>query len=248
MPTEPRPPYPRTPAYGEGVTRRPAPAPAAASPSTVVGPPVEPRSAVPAVALAVAVNAVTLLGVLAGWWPAGNVFLLFWVENVVLGLITLVRITTSASRPGERVATALFFCVHYGIFCVVHLVFTWLVASTIGVEVSWLVLGLPVVLLVVRYGAELATTWFGGRGLRARTTARTAASQPYPRIVVLHLAVLVSFFLGLASLADVGGTFGSAMARLGALGLRDGVLAVAVLVVVKTLVDVATTRRVLRAR
>jgi len=37
------------------------------------------------VALAVGLNAITVLGVVAFGWPAGNVFILFWVENAVIG-------------------------------------------------------------------------------------------------------------------------------------------------------------------
>ena len=215
--TSERPAYPPMPAYGAGA----GPTRSGPGPARPVRPVVEPSGVRLSLALSVAFNALTLLGVLVLGWPAGNVFLIFWCENVVLGLVTLVRVATAADKVSTRVASSLFFCVHYGIFCAVHLVFTYLVAAAIGVDRSWPLLALPVVLLLARYGVELGTTWFGARGLRRSTTTRVAMGQPYPRIAVLHLAVLAT--LGLS----VAGAFVST----GPLGgwAQDGVVAVLVL-------------------
>lgn len=237
MTPDPRPPYPRTPAYGEGHppggsrARTDASAPRTATPPL---PSAAPRGVGLVLALSVAVNALTLVGVLALGWPAGNVFLLFWCENVVLGLVTVVRVATAADPGSTRVTSTLFFCVHYGIFCVVHLVFTWLLANALGVDLSWPYLALPVALLLVRYGVELGTTWFGQRGLRRTTSTRVAMGQPYPRLAVLHVSVLLGFGLWVA------GSFTPV--------LQYGVLPLLVLVVLKSVVDVWTTRRALRPR
>lgn len=271
--TDPRPAYPRTPAYGEGYDHRGPAGPTARS-TRRDEPAVQPRGVWLSLGLSVAVNLALLAGVLVLGWPAGNVFLLFWCENAVLGLVTLVRILTAEApddpgrrsrvrltvgsserevSPGTRVGVAAFFCLHYGIFCAVHLVFTVVVAAAIGIDRSWAFLGLPVVLLLVRYAVELATTWFGGRGLRGNTSPRAAMMQPYPRVVVLHLAVLLAFGAGIALV--VGGLPGGPSPRLTHLVdlLPDawqhrGVLAVAVLLGVKTVVDLVTTRRALRPR
>lgn len=200
-----------------------------------------------------AVNLLTLVGVLAVHWPAGNVFLLFWCENVVLGLITLVRVSTAEVDSSGRLRTALFFCVHYGLFCVVHLSFTTVVAWRLGADLSLVYLGLPVALLVVRYTVELSTTWFGRDGLRARTSPRQAMIAPYPRIVVLQVGVLlafglvmVTFFAGLPDSPFAG--FGRFLASLPTWLGRPAALAVVVLMLVKTLVDLVTTSRALRTR
>ena len=249
MPPDQRPSYPRTPAYGEGVRPRAAD-PRPGSTEVPAGPPVRPRGVPLTLALSVLVNLVTLVGVLALHWPAGNVFALFWCENVVLGVVTLVRVTTAEREPQGRVGTALFFCVHYGIFCVVHLVFTGFVAAALGVDLSFRYLGLPVVLLLVRYGVELGTTWFGPEGLRRRVSPRTAMFAPYPRVAVLQVGVLVAFALVLVGfVTDVPGSSTDALHRTLALlptwlG-RPAVLAVVVLLGVKTVVDVLTTRRAL---
>lgn len=114
------------------------------------------------VAAGVVFNFVILLGVLVFGWPPGNVFALFWIENAALGLVTLVKVASargpsakgitvnSRERPGSPMLFALFFTFHYGIFCVVHGVFTGIIAWKIGFEASLALLGLPVVLLLIR--------------------------------------------------------------------------------------------------
>ena len=212
--TEPRS-YPATPAYGvqppmRGKDRLRA----------VTGGPdgnrldLEPRSrSAPwlAVGLGLSFNLVSLLGVTVLGWPAGNVFLLFWAENAVLGVFTLVKVATAGapSPPGSlRVngrATdgspglyALFFTFHYGLFCLVHLVFTVIVAYKIGFELSFLFIGVPIILMAFRYLVETMTTWFGPGGQRVTTSPSRAMGQPYPRILVLHFAVIVGFGLVIA--------------------------------------------------
>ncbi|SDT08798.1 hypothetical protein SAMN04488543_3002 [Friedmanniella luteola] len=215
-----------------------------------------------ALALTVGWNLVALLGVLRFGWPAGNVLVLFWVENAVLGVVTLVKVLTAQGvsdaeitingrpREGTPGLFALFFCFHYGLFCLVHLGFTGVVAWRVGLEPSFWLLGLPVVLLVLRYAVETATSWFGTGGQRRTLSSARAMVQPYPRVVVLHLAVLGAFALVVRGVDPAGPpSWVEAPADLLPLGWRtEGVAAVALLLVVKTVVDVITTRWTLRRR
>ncbi len=216
--------------------------------------------------LSVVVNAVTLIGVLTFGWPPGNVLLLFWLENAVLGICTLVKISTARAPSTSQIKIngrdagsspalyALFFCLHYGIFCTVHLVFTLVVAIKIGVEPTFFLLGFPLILIVVRYAIETWTTWFGRGDLRATTSSQQAMMQPYPRVVVLHLSILVAFGLVLGNLTrdprlnELQERAESVLRMLPPAWRSEGVAVVALLVVIKTVVDVLTTRRVLRTR
>lgn len=215
--------------------------------------------------MSVVVNALTLVGVLVFGWPPGNVFLLFWAENVVLGLCTLVKVATSQAVAGEtlevngrkRAGTpamfSLFFVLHYGIFCTVHLVFTVIVAVKIGIEPTFLLLGFPLILIVLRYAVETWTTWFGRGQLRQTTSPGVAMMQPYPRIIVLQIAVIAAFSLVLGGPSSdraesVRELLGPVLRLLPEAWQTNGIGAVAVLVLVKTVVDVLTTRRVLRPR
>ncbi|GAA1829395.1 DUF6498-containing protein [Microlunatus capsulatus] len=260
--------YPPTPAYGEGAgtPRRGNPFQGGrplAGPGPGPGAPGAPRSGVAlALALSVAWNLVALLGVLLLGWPAGNVLLLFWAENAVLGVATLVKVVTAQGTSNARITVngrpregspalfGLFFTFHYGLFCLVHLVFTGFVAFAIGFEPTFLLLGLPVVLLVLRYAVETATTWFGDDGQRRTTSPSTAMAQPYPRIIVLQVAVLGAFALVLSGFRGEAppAWLGTLTGWLPPAWRTDGVVAVALLLVVKTAVDVVTTRRALRRR
>lgn len=216
------------------------------------------------VVLAIAMNAITALGVVAFGWPAGNVFILFWVENAVIGAWSVVRILTARGKGGPPVritvngrrtnpgpvGLALFFCVHYGIFCLVHAVFTGFVAYSLGIRATFLYLGLPIVLILVRYTVETVTVWFGA-GQRQVVSPTQAMSQPYPRIVVLHLAVLVAFGVLLherntITRADPGGRLLDPLTGWLDATLGQGVWLVVMLILLKTVADVWTTRRATR--
>lgn len=256
--------YPTVPAYG---SNRPTGNPfLGGAPFGTTGSKPERRSGSwLSVTMAVALNLITLVGVVGFGWPAGNVFLLFWAENAVLGIITLVKVA-SAQAPstggGLRIngrptssspaLYALFFTFHYGIFCIVHLVFTGIVAYTIGIRPTFFFLGFPLILIGIRYTVELLTTWFGPGGQRRTTSPSQAMAQPYPRIIVLHFAVLIGFGLVVGGMANAGWVlqarelFAPVLAALPVEWQTRGVLLVMVLLVIKTVVDVFTTRRATR--
>jgi hypothetical protein len=214
------------------------------------------------VALAVGLNAITVLGVVVFGWPVGNVFILFWVENAVIGAWNAVRILTARGdgrgeraptitingRPtaGKPITLALFFCVHYGLFCLVHAVFTGFVAYTLGVEASFVFLGLPIVLIVIRYTVEVYSVWFGA-GQRDVVSPAKAMLQPYPRIIVLHVTVLIAFVVTLSQLdgSSVPDLLQPTVTALGSLAGRD-VWLVLLLIGLKTVADVWTTKRATR--
>ncbi|MET1007753.1 MAG: DUF6498-containing protein [Propionibacteriaceae bacterium] len=214
------------------------------------------------VALAVSLNAISVLGVLAFGWPAGNVFILFWVENAVIGAWNVVRILTArGDGKGEREPTvtingrrtkgsppvlALFFGVHYGLFCLVHAVFTGFVAYTLGIEATFLFLGLPIVLIMIRYTVEVTSVWFGA-GQRDVVSPARAMMQPYPRIIVLHVTVIIAFAVTLSQLGSsaVPELLQPTVAAMGSLAGQD-VWLVLLLIGLKTVADVWTTKRATR--
>ncbi|MFT4227320.1 DUF6498-containing protein [Micropruina sp.] len=207
-----------------------------------------------------ATNLFVLAGVIVWDWPAGNVFLVFWIENAILGVTTAVRIAT-AEGPVEgqpRSDSILrfptwgrvgFFVVHYGIFSFVHLVFVTILAIGAGVEWSFWALGMPALLIALRYVVDLVRDWFLG-GRRRRVNAEQAFWSPYPRLIVLHVATLLGFFVafpfgsgGLAR-APWSAAVDGVRAWLASFGysLSTGVLLVALLMILKTVADLATIR------
>lgn len=164
--------------------------------------------------LIVLVGLVPLLGVLWLNWSAWTVMLLFWIENVLLGGITLLRILLA--MPADRAVwlgklfLLPFFVVHYGFFCAGHLVFVVLLFGEHGmrgVQSPWdhltnvpeflqrdptlvwascVIAGVLLVRMLIDYVLSGAYRTAGPQAEMMR---------PYSRIVVLHLALIFGGFL-----------------------------------------------------
>lgn len=206
------------------------------------------------IAWVLATNLFILAGVVAWGWPPGNVFLLFWAENVILGVITVVRILTAQGTPGQPAGTrsvqrwpawgqALFFSFHYGLFALVHLVFVTLVAVNAGVEWGFWMLTFPVLLIALRYVIDMATVWFLG-GQRRSVSPGEAFAWPYPRLIILHVATLIGFFFTMQRFGGTTSRMNEILAPLQALlerfghDLSDGAVLVAMLMLLKTVVEI----------
>src|SRR5687767_8576128 len=72
----------------------------------------------------IAANVVPLVGVLFWGWDVFPLLLLFWVENVVIGALNVLKMLLADPEDAALWAGKLFmvpfFCVHYGIFTSVH--------------------------------------------------------------------------------------------------------------------------------
>jgi hypothetical protein len=148
----------------------------------------------PVVALVVA-NLFPLVGVVALEWSAGDLILLYWAENIVIGFYNLLRMLTARGEDkvgcGGRAFIAGFFCVHFGGFCAGHGVFV-MVLTGIGddgaaQERVWL--ALPLAGLFVSHGISFAQN-FIIKGERYRVTVGQLMPRPYVRIVMLHVAII----------------------------------------------------------
>ena len=172
-----------------------------------------------------------LVAVLTGSAGLGDVLVIYWFENVIVWFTTILRILTAgavdeAAGPSRtilgNVLLAGFFTFHFGLFTLVHGVFSFslarLTGGFTGEPTTWLLILLAI---TASHLISLGLNWFG-RGERKAATARQAMVMPYPRMVVLHLSVLGAFFLLLA-LPSVA---------------ADAVVPVAFLCVLKTGVDV----------
>lgn len=179
-------------------------------------------------ALAVASAGVIAWGVLVLGWSPFVVMALFWFENVVIGVLNVVKILAAGARLAGvagfvgAVAEAAFFTVHYGLFTAVHGVFV--VALFGGDEIGRNALNgglfgsaaaMARYLFADREGwiAALSIVLLHASGLvqwLARTRAAPLAlkelmSAPYGRIVVLHVTLIASGFLVMALKAPVAG-------------------------------------------
>lgn len=163
-----------------------------------------------AVIAAVLGNLIPVYGVIALGWNASQILILYWVENVILGILTLARIRKVAEGKQGGCFLGGFFVVHYGAFCAGHLVFALVLVHDFDPAFPGLgaTLGQPSVFwaCVAIFGLNLFTQlrewWWPG--LWRDGDIRFEMIKPYGRIVVMHLTVLFGAWLMVLTDAPVG--------------------------------------------
>jgi len=188
--------------------------------SDETGPPSALEQAFPwlsTVSLVVA-NLIPLAGVLCWGWSIFAIMFLFWAENIVVGVVNILRMLVC--KPDQPMGWLVklffipFFTFHYGMFCAGHGLFVLLLFGGMGQAVgvmehfgprtildllqlglrgqpgiTYAVIGLAISHLI-SFGVN-----FIGRGEYRRADASTLMHRPYGRIVVLHLTLLFGAFL-----------------------------------------------------
>lgn len=146
-------------------------------------------------------NLVPLIGVLLFGWRVIDILMLYWVENIVIGVINVARMVVCR---GEKKGFLIpFFVVHYGIFCFGHLAaVTGLFSASFGTAIAWqYFLGSPLEeawrspLWIAIAGIAISHlfSFFGNfiaAGEYRRTNTRQLMQRPYGRIVVLHVTII----------------------------------------------------------
>lgn len=181
----------------------------------------------------IAANLLPLYGVLAWDWPVYHVMALYWAENVVAGVFTLLRMV--AANPWAGIPMGAFFCVHYGMFCFVHGIFVHTLFSGQG-DAPWppvgalvqTLLSTPtllagVLLMLASHGWSFATHALFAPRPDAPPDLRRIMLRPYGRMVILHVTILAGGFLAMQA--------------------GEPVLALAPLIVLKTIIDLYLHRR-----
>lgn len=198
-------------------------------------------------------NALPLMALLSGEWAAGDVLIVFWLENVAIGLWAAVRVATSSLggtlgagglpftqllRAGTQSAdprTAMvvgqviravlvaFFVVQYGLFTTIHGTFTFKLADDAGTTGSAGGFVLLLLALVASHGLSTAIHWFA-RGERHHVGPTQAMRQVYPRVVVMHLTMIGTGWLLLNG--------GNRSLPVALAGIAPGLLLIAIKVVV----------------
>lgn len=163
-------------------------------------------------------NLLPVAGVIFWGWDAFALILLYWLENIIVGVRTVAgMLARGIAEGGGRIvaslAASLFFCFHFGLFCLVHGMFVLLL---FGNSSSTDLVG--AVAQEVRentnfaVGIAAAVLWqtvefvlFLMRGEHRTTPTQQLMSEPYPRMVVLHVAIIFSgFALMMVDLSRVG--------------------------------------------
>lgn len=162
-----------------------------------------------------------LAGVVLFDWPVAAVIGIYWLDNLLIGLFHALKIGAAQGRmldpkyetgirnhpqwsdaqKDELVRNAKafqhhvlpwFFLVHYGLFCAGHGAFiAFLFDGAFGDFASAPGLAM-IALMLVQHGLDLRA-FRGDAGLVALPRA-LLMFQPYPRVIALHVALLVGMF------------------------------------------------------
>lgn len=206
------------------------------------------------IAVLVLANLAPLAGVLFFGWDARALLLLYWLENLVIGGWTLVRMVHLGGPRGLPMAA--FFCFHYSFFCAGHGLFL-LTLTGAGDESAHFdndagfpllvpfymlrggieyirhttpeLLGVPLLALIVSHGISTVYHHFHGKEDRGRAPSELMF-DPYKRIFALHVTIILSAIV------------------LFKIGADQALPALLLLITIKIVLDVHQHRRAHRTR
>lgn len=154
-------------------------------------------------------NMVPLFGALFWGWKTYDILVVFWLENVVIGVLNVARMVSTLilSRRFALIPMIPFFCFHYGMFTMGHGFFIKLMfgpGSENGFEPApdhnLFDVPLPegeqflaLIALLFSHTVSFVVN-FIGKGEYKKATEKTLMTSPYARIIVLHIAILFGGF------------------------------------------------------
>lgn len=167
---------------------------------------------------ALIVDLIPIYAVLVFGWGAAPLVFLYWLENLVIGVVTVARMIVSGLAQGLTNFGGLlffvpFFVVHYGLFCFGHGMGLMLLESGLGHENSASVPTSPFafdgliqhalqtgphmitfVALITLFNISVFLWDFIGKGEYLKTSASQEMMSPYGRIMLLHFALFAGMF------------------------------------------------------
>ena len=181
--------------------------------------------------LVIGLNLIPVIGVLFWGWSAFALIVLYWLENLIVGVRTLASMFANATITGGAnwlgaLFFGAFFTVHYGIFCFGHGIFVMALFGGSFYGDSIIDLGGAVSKLFatqsnLAIGFASIVVWqvvqfvrFIASGEVRRTNVLELMGSPYPRIIVLHVTIIFGGFLLMLLNQPVGGILVLALVKM----------------------------------
>lgn len=169
--------------------------------------------------LLIVANLLPLAGVFLWDWDVFFLLLIFWCENVIIGLFGIARLIVASNSDTLRasVVQPLFFAVHYGGFMYGHFMVLFGMysrhISELGTRaqpadyyrlviehLNWV----AVAALFVSHGWSFVEN-FMGRNENERLSPMQAMALPYRRMLITHVALIVGGFFLIRNDQPLGG-------------------------------------------
>lgn len=166
---------------------------------------------IPTVLLLIAANLAPLYGVFFLEWEVFPILVLFWVENIIVGLFNVLRMLAVSPKTLSmwlaKIFMVPFFCVHYGMFTAAHGIFifgifggyfereagfpdiTDLYQALAGLSLGWAILA-----LFLSHAASFVLNYILKREY-LHASLSLLMGRPYARVVLLHLTIIFGAFL-----------------------------------------------------
>lgn len=159
-----------------------------------------------------AANVIPLFGAVLWGWSAFNIIFLFWAENFAVGFYTILKMAfakvprRAALGKGKKFNIA-FFTIHYGGFTGIHGFIVLMIFKTFRKEEAASVMSPhmmgALVALFLSHGVSFVRNYlFKGEFASARL--EKLMFNPYPRMLVMHIATIAGGFLLMRSGSPLG--------------------------------------------
>lgn len=152
----------------------------------------------------VGVNLYLLFEMLNGRINVFQVILLYWFENVIIGIFNVAKMALAKgdSLDPNQFNTSKyfripFFIVHYGMFCLVHGIFLFFIISKY-LPNSFQIIITNGLLLFLSHGFSFIHNYLIS-GEYKTAKINSLFFQPYKRVVLVHLVIMIGFFLTLTN-------------------------------------------------
>ena len=158
----------------------------------------------------IVVNLIPLFGVLFFGWSLFSIMLLYWLENGIIGFFNIFKIALARApgsgftingrpvSPSNKEIRIIFFIFHYGLFWTVHGVFVFVffgLTSSSGLFSGLGLRGVAIAAaaLFLSHGVSFVVN-FLGKEEYLTVSPDKQMTEPYSRVVVLHVTILVGGF------------------------------------------------------
>jgi len=157
----------------------------------------------------IAANLIPLFGVLFWGWSLSAIMVLYWSENVVIGLFNVLKMARAKgeirgsgmllnNKPvtaAHRASLIGFFIAHFGIFTLVHGIFVF---AFFGKDLpDWSILLPAFLFLFLSHGISFGVN-FIWKGEYRRVAFTDLFIQPYKRVIIMHPTIILGAYASTA--------------------------------------------------
>jgi hypothetical protein len=152
--------------------------------------------------LLILANLVPVVGVFFLGWEIGELMLLFWIESAIIGFFNVLKIFVVGKWAALFYAP--FFIGHFGGFMAVHLIFVFALFVNPGesddlsvTAMAFLTIWPAIISLFISHGFSFLMNFLGKKEYLHKTV-KQQMSEPYKRIIIMHVTILFGGFMVMA--------------------------------------------------